>query len=112
MSWDPKADEAAQRGFAWCDRVLSLVGERAEALVTCGQGTNALTRFANSRIHQNMASDEAHVRLRVVVDGGRVAQATTTRLDPDGLERLVEGTIAAARLCPPDPDEPGLRAVH
>ena len=108
MPWDPEADEAAQRGFAACDRVLSLVGERAEALVTCGQGTNALTRFANSRIHQNMASDEAHVRLRVVVDGGRVAQATTTRLDPDGLERLVEGTIAAARLCPPDPDEPGL----
>lgn len=108
MAWDPEADEVAQRGFATCDRVLSLVGERAEALVTCGQGTNALTRFANSRIHQNMASDEAHVRLRVVVDGGRVAQATTTRLDPDGLERLVEGTIAAARLCPPDPEEPGL----
>jgi predicted Zn-dependent protease len=84
------------------------VGDRADALVTCGQGTSALTRFANSRIHQNLASDDDHVRLRVVVDDGRIAQATTTRLDPDGLERLVEGTIAAARLCPPDPDYPGL----
>ena len=48
-----------------------------------------------------MASDDDHVRLRIVVDGGRIAQASTTRVDPDGLERLVEGTIAAARLCPP-----------
>ncbi len=108
MSWDPQADPVAQRGFATCDRVLELVGDRADALATCGQGTNALTRFANSRIHQNMASDDDHVRLRVVVDGGRIAQASTTRLDRDGLERLVDSTIAAAHLCPPDPDYPGL----
>jgi predicted Zn-dependent protease len=108
MAWDPDADPIAQRGFATCDRVLELVGDRADALVTCGQGTNALTRFANSRIHQNMASDDDQVRLRVVVDDGRIAQATTTRTDADGLRRLVEGTVAAARLCPPDPDYPGL----
>ena len=108
MAWDPRADETAARGFATCDRVLGRVGDRAEALVTCGQGTAALTRFANSRIHQNMASDDDHVRLRVVVDGGRIAQASTTRVDDAGLERLVEGTIAAARLCPPDPAYPGL----
>ncbi len=108
MSWDPQADPVAQRGFATCDRVLELVGDRADALATCGQGTNALTRFANSRIHQNMASDDDHVRLRVVVDGGRIAQASTTRLDRDGLERLVDSTIAAAHLCPRDPDYPGL----
>lgn len=108
MAWDPNADPIAQRGFATCDRVLELVGDRADALVTCGQGTDALTRFANSRIHQNMASDDDHVRLRVVVDGGRIAQASTTRVDADGLERLVENTIAAARLCPPDPEYPGL----
>jgi predicted Zn-dependent protease len=108
MAWAPDADATAQRGFELCDRVLGLVGGHAEALVTCAQGTSALTRFANSHIHQNLASDDDHVRLRVVVDGGRIAQATTTRLDDDGLERLVEGTIAAARLCPPDPAYPGL----
>ena len=108
MAWDPTSDDVARRGFDTCDRVLALVGDRADALVTCGQGSNALTRFANSRIHQNMASDDDHVRLRVVVDGGRIAQASTTRVDPEGLERLVEGTIAAARLCPPDPEYPGL----
>jgi predicted Zn-dependent protease len=108
MHWDAAADPAAQAGLDVCDRVLGLVGDRADALVTCGQGQSALTRFANSRIHQNMASDEHHVRLRVVVDGGRVAQATTTRVDADGLERLVEGAVAAAGLRPTDPDFPGL----
>jgi predicted Zn-dependent protease len=108
MAWDPTTDPIAQRGLATCDRVLELVGDRADALVTCGQGTNALTRFANSRIHQNMASDDNHVRLRVVVDDGRITQASTTRLDAESLEHLVERTIAAARLCPPDPKYPGL----
>ena len=108
MAWDPAADPIVQRGLATCDRVLHLLRGRGEALVTCGQGTSNLTRFANSGIHQNIATDDAHVRLRVVVDGGRLAQAATTRLDAEGLERLVEGTIAAAGLCPPDPSFPGL----
>jgi predicted Zn-dependent protease len=108
MAWDPAADPIAQRGLDTCDRVIELVGDRADALVSCGQGTSALTRFANSRIHQNMASDDDHVRLRVVVDGGRIAQASTTRSDTSSLERLVERTIAAARLCPHDPAYPGL----
>ncbi len=108
MPWDPTADAIARHGAEVCERVLGLVGSRADALVTCAQGHNDLTRFANSRIHQNMASDDDHVRLRVVVDGGRIAQASTTRLDPAGLERLVEQTIAAAGLCPADPEFPGL----
>ena len=54
-----------------------------------------------------MDGDDDQVRLRVLVDG-RTAQATTTRTDRAGLERLVEGTIAAARLRPSDPDHPGL----
>jgi predicted Zn-dependent protease len=107
-AWDPSGDELAQAGFAVCDEVLELVAGRGDALVTRGLGTSALTRFANSRIHQNMDTDEDHVRLRVVVDGGRVAQATSTRTDRAGLERLVEGAIAAARLRPADPDFPGL----
>jgi predicted Zn-dependent protease len=108
MTWDPASDPMAVRGFTVCDQVLERVGDRAAALVTCGQGTNALTRFANSHIHQNMASEVDHVRLRVVVDGGRIAQASTTGLEDDSLERLVERTVAAAHLCPADPEYPGL----
>ncbi|MGQ0833097.1 MAG: TldD/PmbA family protein [Microthrixaceae bacterium] len=107
-AWDPADDVTAQAGFDTCERVLALVGSRAQALVTRGQGRSALTRFANSRIHQNMDGDEDQVRLRVVVDGGRAAQVTTTRVDEDGLTRLVEDAIAAARLLPADPHFPGL----
>ncbi len=106
--WDPEQDPVAQAGFLVCDQVLDLVGDRASALVTRSQGRSALTRFANSRIHQNVDGDEDHVRLSVVLDDGRTAQATTTCVDPDGLARLVEGVIAAARLLPPDEDAPGL----
>jgi len=109
-AWDHADDAGAQRCFAVCDQVVALVGDRAEAVVTRTTGRSALTRFANSRIHQNMDGEEDHVRLRVVVDGGRSAQATTTRTDRTGLERLVEGAIAAARLRPVDPDFPGLAA--
>lgn len=107
-AWDPAADEVASAGFATCERVLELVGDRGEALVTRGQGRSALTRFANSRIHQNLDGDEDHVRLQVVVDGGRSAHASTTRVDDTSLERLVEGALAAAGLRPLDPDFPGL----
>jgi len=108
MAWDPDTDPVAQAGFAACDRVLALIGDRGQALVTRGQGRSALTRFANSRIHQNMDTDADHVRLQVVVDGGRTAQASTTRVDDDGLERLVERALAAAHLRPPDDEFPGL----
>ncbi len=108
MAWDPATDAVARAGFAVCDQVLDLVDGRAEALVSCSSGSSGLTRFANSRIHQNVAEDQAHVRLKVAVDGGRTAQGTTTRLDADGLERLAERLVAAAALRPADPDHPGL----
>jgi predicted Zn-dependent protease len=107
-TWNPAEDPIAQAGVEACERVLALIDGRAEALVTRGQGRSALTRFANSRIHQNMDGDDDHVRLRVVVDGGRTAQASTTRVDDDGLIRLVEGALAAAGLRPADAGFPGL----
>lgn len=66
----------------------------AEALVATG--TSALTRFANSEIHQNVASSEVYVNLRFVV-GRRVGVASSGRSDPDGIRALVEraATIAA-----------------
>lgn len=107
-AWDPEQDPVCVDGFDTCDRVIELVGDRGEALVSRRRGRSALTRFANSRIHQNVDGEVEHVRLRVVVDGGRSAQATTTRTDPEGLTRLVEGAIAAARLLPADPGFAGL----
>ncbi|PZS17259.1 MAG: hypothetical protein DLM54_09975, partial [Acidimicrobiales bacterium] len=70
-------------------------------------GRTALTRFANSIIHQNVADEILTVRLRVAL-GGRLASSTTTRLDPAGLAKLVDATLEAAAARPVDPGWPGL----
>jgi predicted Zn-dependent protease len=91
-------------------RVLDLVrdaaGAGAEAEVLVTRRDLALTRFANSYIHQNVADAISHVRLRLHLDG-RTAVGSTTELG-DGLRGLVERTVTAARLSPPDPGWPGL----
>ncbi|GAA2515076.1 TldD/PmbA family protein [Pilimelia columellifera] len=79
----------------------------AQVEVSVDRAQSALTRFANSYIHQNVADDATSVRLRVHVDG-RTATGVTTVADVDGLRAVVERTLAAARLCPPDPSWPGL----
>ncbi|HVW32412.1 MAG TPA: TldD/PmbA family protein, partial [Acidimicrobiia bacterium] len=94
-----------------CRQVLDLVGDRAQAQVTAQRGRPALTRFANSFIHQNVGEAGVSVNLKVALPDGRVAAASTTRADGDGLRALVEGTLAAAGLRPVDPDWPGLAPV-
>ena len=49
----------------------------------------ALTRFANSEIHQNVAEANVRVSLRFV-RGKRVGVAATGRTDPEALQRLAE----------------------
>jgi predicted Zn-dependent protease len=92
-------------------RVVELVrrtaGPGAEAEVMVRHNAEALTRFANSMIHQNVADAATTVRLRLHLDG-RTAAGSTTITDAAGLSALVERTIAAARLTPPDAAWPGL----
>jgi predicted Zn-dependent protease len=97
-----------------CDRLVELVGDRAEAEASASTGRSALTRFANSSIHQNVADATTAVRLRLHLDG-RTAAGSTTVTSADGLRDLVDRTVTAARVCPPDrgwaglapPDPPG-----
>jgi predicted Zn-dependent protease len=84
-----------------------LAGAGAEAEVVAAHSAEALTRFANSAIHQNVADATTVVRLRLHLDG-RTAGGSTTVTDAAGLQGLVERTIAAARLSPPDRAWPGL----
>jgi predicted Zn-dependent protease len=91
--------ERAQVALALADDVVAraLAGgaTEAEALVTAEDA--ALTRFANSEIHQNVAETNIGVNLRFCV-GRRIAVAATGRTDDDGLRALVEraATIAAS----------------
>jgi predicted Zn-dependent protease len=103
---DVTGDEGGVEAAAACEQVLDLLGGRAEGVITASIGTSSLTRFANSRIHQNVTEDVRAVTVTVAVDG-RVARAGTTRTEPRQLAALVDRALAAAALRPADPDFAG-----
>ncbi|MGW0436350.1 TldD/PmbA family protein [Micromonospora sp. NPDC003197] len=87
--------------------VRRLGGPAPQAEAAATRSELALTRFANSYIHQNVTDATTRVRLRLHLDG-RTAAGSTTLTSDDGLRGLVERTLAATRLAPPDPTWPGL----
>ena len=89
---DANALELAERTLGMA---MSAGAGEAEVLVMREDG--ALTRFANSEIHQNVAQLDVAVNLRVVL-GKRVAVASTGRTDDDGLRALVSNGLAIARV--------------
>ena len=95
-AWDRPALEAL---LATALELVS-AGE-AEAIFTSRDA--ALTRFANSRIHQNVAEHDATLRMRVMQDG-RTGVATTNRLDGEGLREVVARATAICRRATANPD--------
>jgi predicted Zn-dependent protease len=79
--------------------------DETEMLIT--GGTNALTRFANNVVTQNVAEENYVVSVRVNF-GGRTARATTNKWDDDSLRRVVESVSALAKVQEVDPDLPSL----
>jgi len=64
---------------------------------------DALTRFANNTIHQNVAEHTLGISVRAVVDG-RTARATTNKTDEESLRRVLAAAISLARNEPENPD--------
>lgn len=97
---------------AIAERVLAIARDRAgaaaETEVTVTRGTSALTRFATSFIHQNVAEDVSHVLLRVALDGRVAASSLDGPADAETLGRLVDNVLAAVRVAPVDEGWPGL----
>ncbi len=77
----------------------------AEALVSADEA--ALTRFANSEIHQNVAESSVRVSLRFV-KGRRVAVLGTGRTDPDAIRGLADDAARVAALVEEQADWAGL----
>jgi PmbA protein len=74
------------------DRTLARVASgEAEALYIARDA--ALTRFANSQIHQNVVEHDATLRVRLV-DDGCTGVASTNRLDDEGLHDVVQRALA------------------
>jgi len=65
--------------------------------------SNALTRFANNTIHQNVAEENLIVSVRTSFDV-RTARATTNKLDDESLKRAVQASESMAKVQQPDPD--------
>lgn len=66
------------------------------------------TRFASSQIHQNAWTEDVAVNVRVVTTDGRVGVSSMHTDDPAQVIRVARQAVAIARLCPPDPEFPGL----
>jgi PmbA protein len=64
--------------------------------------SDALTRFANNTIHQNVAEQMLTISVRTVYDG-RTARATTNKIDDESIRRAVEASGRIARSQPKKP---------
>src|ERR1700691_4487150 len=64
---------------------------------------DALTRFANNTIHQNVAEHTLGISVRAVVEA-RTARATTNKTDDESLRRTVAAAMTLARNQPKNPD--------
>lgn len=73
-----------------------------ETEVHVDEVADALTRFANNGIHQNVFEHVVTVSIRTAT-GGRTARATTNRLDEDSLRSTIEASLSLAHSQPRDP---------
>jgi PmbA protein len=81
--------------------------EQTEVLV--GASDSALTRFTHETSNQNVASDDAGISVRAILDG-RTGVAQTNRRDDASLRDVAARAVEMAKLAPKDPDLPQLPA--
>ena len=80
-----RSRRSRSRRTCWRERCASA---RRRPRCWSSAGDSALTRFANSEIHQNVAERSVTVNLRHVV-GRRIAVVSTGKVDAEGLRSLV-----------------------
>ncbi len=97
--------------------LLSLV---RDALATAGVGEaevyarvreRGFARFAMGDLGQHMHVSEVEITARAA-SGKSIAEATTNRLDRDGIIDVLRRAEASARLSPPNPDFDGFEGAH
>jgi PmbA protein len=92
---DDRAQDALSLAEAALAHAMRAGATEAEVLVVAGDA--ALTRFANSQIHQNVAETTVGLNLRFIA-GKRIGVASSDRTDDEGLRRLTEQAAAIARV--------------
>jgi predicted Zn-dependent protease len=85
---------------AIAQQTLAFATTPCEAIVF--SGARALTRFTQNAIHQNLASDDTTVRVRVI-DSMKTGVAETNDLSPASLQATVARALTIASFAPADP---------
>src|SRR5438309_2373712 len=78
---------------------LGKIAGADETEIQVDETIDALARFANNAIHQNVAEHGITVSIRTVVDG-RSARATTNRIHEDSLRSAIEVSLSLAHRQP------------
>ncbi len=92
-----------------CEEIFGIAKNASASLgvddieVILSSGTEALTRFANNAIHQNVAERVHQVSIRVLRDH-RTARASTNRLDRTSIEKAVARAIEITNCLEPEPE--------
>jgi PmbA protein len=100
------ANKNAQLSSAELERIAEKIlklSEADETEVDVGVATDALTRFANNTIHQNVAEHTLGISVRAVMNG-RTARSSTNKTDDESLRRVVASAMTLARNQPENPD--------
>ncbi len=92
--------------FAKLEKVLAQSKAEQTEIVFIGS-ESALTRYANSYIHQNVAENNYRIFFRSIA-GNRVGVASTNSMLPDDLKTTLDNSLAIARTQPENPYFPGL----
>jgi predicted Zn-dependent protease len=91
---------------AICHLVLDeSTAEQVEVLVSAGD--SALTRYAENRIHQNVAETGASISIRAV-QGQRIGISSTNDSRPPALRAALKKATELAAVAPENPQFPGL----
>ena len=100
------ANQNAHLSLAELERIAEKIlklSAAEETEVDVSAATDALTRFANNTIHQNVAEHSLGISVRAVVNG-RTARASTNKTDEESLRRVVASAVTLARNQPENPD--------
>jgi len=74
-----------------------------EVVVALNGGANALSRFANNVITQNIEENDITLSVSVAFDN-QEGMASTNKLDDASLKKVIETAEANARFMPPNPE--------
>ncbi|HEY9649886.1 MAG TPA: TldD/PmbA family protein [Coleofasciculaceae cyanobacterium] len=91
------------------DQALSLVNsvikqsEAEDVFVSLSSGEEALTRFSENQISQNISKNRFSLNISSYF-GKRSASASTTELDPDAIRETIRRSENLARIAPENPE--------